>query len=187
MSVPDEKSRLRREMKAARAKVSDEERTRASLALSQRLWPFLQEQRVSSLGVYLATRHEISLDPLIERLLETGGEVSAPRVDTEKNAMAFFRLLSHQSVRSGPWGLREPASDDETVPSLVLVPGVAFDGYGHRLGMGAGYYDRTLRPDIMTVGVCYDWQIVPAVPVESHDLPMKWVFSEQKRLGPFYE
>lgn len=185
MSLPDEKSRLRREMKAARAQVGEDERLRASFALCQRLWSFVREQCISRVGVYLATRTEISLDPLIERLLEAGIEVGAPRIEREKNTMGFFRLSALSDVHIGLWNLREPSSDDEIVPPLVLVPGVAFDGQGHRLGMGAGYYDRFLTPDMVAIGVGYDWQIVPLVPIEDHDLPMDWVFSEKQMLGPF--
>ena len=159
---------------------------RASLALCQHLSPFLLEQRVASVGVYLATRQEISLDPLIERLLEAGVTLSAPRLDTQLNAMAFFRLPSLEKVSTGRWDLREPTSKEEAAPPLVLLPGVAFDARGHRLGMGAGYYDRFLTPDVTTVGVAYDWQIVPSVPCEKHDFAMNWVFSEQRKLGPFF-
>ncbi|BCM91968.1 5-formyltetrahydrofolate cyclo-ligase [Abditibacteriota bacterium] len=185
MSIPDEKSRLRREMKIARSKLNPAERTRASLALGGLLRPFLREHPLQSVGVYLATPAEISLDPLIETLLAEGVEVSAPRINLQLNTMAFIRLHSLTEVQIGPWNLREPLGDEAVIPATVLVPGLAFNEQGHRLGMGAGWYDRTLTPEITTVGICYDWQIVPTVPTEDHDQRMNWIFSEQRQWGPF--
>ncbi|RYX85699.1 5-formyltetrahydrofolate cyclo-ligase [bacterium] len=185
MSIPDEKSRLRREIKSARVQISAAERYSASFALSQRLWSFLLESDVPCVGVYLATPAEISLDPLIENLLQAGIEVSAPRVDLESNSMAFFHMTSLEDVQNGPWNLRQPRSERQITPPLLLIPGVAFDARGHRLGMGAGWYDRTLSSGVQTVGICYDWQIIPHVPTEEHDYPMTWVFSDKRTFGPF--
>ncbi len=185
MSISDEKSHLRREIRTRRAQTNETERSLAAHALSQRLWPFLQQSNTRSIGVYLATPVEISLDPLIQLLLDEGIKVCAPRINLESNTMAFCHLSSLTDVRIGPYNLREPLSDEDITPSLILVPGLAFDTRGHRLGMGAGWYDRTLTPEITTVGICYDWQIIPTIPVEAHDHPMNWIFSDARQWGPF--
>ena len=187
LPVPDQKALLRRDIKAARTTPGEIERARAALALRDALWPFLSQRDEARIGVYLARPFEISLDPLIGILLEANIEVSAPRLDLGEETMQFFRLESLQDVRLGPWNVREPCSTQASTPSLALVPGLAFDAKGHRLGTGGGWYDRTLTPDVTTVGVGFDFQIVPDVPVESHDYSMNWVFSPTRVFGPFDE
>ncbi len=180
-----EKAHLRREMKAARSQLNELERARAALGLCQGLWPLLQAHRAAPVGVYLARPFELSLDPIIETLLEANVCVCAPRLDLELQTMKFFRLSYLDSVRNGPWNVREPVSDELITPEVVLIPGLAFDSKGHRLGTGGGWYDRTISPDMVAVGVGFDWQIVPHVPIEAHDRPMNRVFSPTRSFGPF--
>jgi len=176
---------LRIDMKAARSQFNELERARAALGLCHTLWPWLQLRIGARVGVYLARSFEISLDPLISCLLESGVEVGAPRLDLEAQKMTFFRLRALDAVQSGPWNVPEPTSNEPFLPSVVLAPALALDKHGHRLGTGGGWYDRTLSPDILAVGVAFDFQIVEAVPVEPHDRAMNWVFSEKRALGPF--
>lgn len=184
MTISDEKSRLRFDLKARRATLGEEERVRAARTLCDRLFPFLREQGARNVGVYLAQPVEISLDPLVERLLEAGVVVSAPRLYLEKGTMNFVRLCSLGETRLGSWKLREPSGEEVVMPDWVLAPGVGFDESGRRLGMGGGWYDRTFVLKMVKIGVCFDCQIVPRVPVEKHDWRMNWVFSDARTVGP---
>lgn len=184
LSLFDEKARLRSEIKGLRIQPNEAERARASLHLSHALWPFLENQ-AAPIAVYLARPFELSLDPLIEILLESNVEICAPHLDLERETMTFVRLQSLQDVCNGPWNVREPRGNEVVAPSLVIVPGLAFDPRGHRLGTGGGWYDRTLTPAMTTVGVGFDFQIVARVPVEAHDCTMNWVFSNKRKFGPF--
>ncbi len=184
LPILDQKAQLRRDIKAARTTPCEIERARAALLLCDALWPFLLKRGDRRIGVYLARCFELSLDPLIEILLEADVEVSAPRLDLACQTMKFFRLKSLRDVRVGPWNVREPCSSEAASPSLVLVPGLAFDTKGRRLGAGGGWYDRTLTSDVTAVGIGFDFQIVRVVPVESHDRSMNWVFSPTQQFGP---
>lgn len=184
LSPGQEKAFLRLDMKAARSQFNEFERARAAIAICHTLWPWLMACKHERIGVYLARPFELSLDPLIEALLESGVQVGAPRVDLNEQKMRFVPLRSLDQVRSGPWSVREPEGVEEFSPTVVLVPSLALDERGHRLGTGGGWYDRFLStlPLVLTVGVAFDFQIMPNVPVEAHDHPMHHVWSEKRRV-----
>lgn len=147
---------------------------------------------------YLSHGGELSVSALISRAIAGGCAVAVPRVAGED-------LLFHRIERAdgpffpGAFGIREsdPASPRVfpssgglvAFPACVLVPGLAYDREGHRLGRGKGFYDRFLsaflaafsdrRADIAVVGVCRSEQIVDAVPVEGHDVGVDCLLSEK--------
>lgn len=184
LSPAQEKAFLRFDMKAARSQFNESERARAAIAVCHAMWAWLTACEDDRIGVYLARPFELCLDPLIEALLESGMQVGAPRVDLDRQTMGFFRLPSLEEVRPGPWSVREPERNEEFSPSIVLVPALALDAQGHRLGTGGGWYDRYLASGspVVAVGVAFDFQIVTSVPVEAHDHPMHHVWSEKRRI-----
>ena len=95
--------------------------------------------------------------------------------------MEFILVEDLSLVTPSAFGAPEPVEDgpvarDET--ALVLVPGIAFDCRGHRLGYGGGYYDRFLarEPEHPTIALCYDFQLLPNLEAEPHDIPVQTVF-----------
>ncbi|HEX9995691.1 MAG TPA: 5-formyltetrahydrofolate cyclo-ligase [Abditibacterium sp.] len=183
MTVNDDvlvqKQMMRDEMKAQRSAMNEAERARAAWSLCHRLANFLEQRTERTIGVYLARPYEISLDNLIGGLLRDGYEVAAPRVDLATGQMSFWRLENLEDVEVGPWNVREPfpVHPIKELP-LVLVPGLAFDRVGGRLGTGGGWYDRTLGEVPVKVGVGFDSQIVARVPVQDHDIPMDFLASQ---------
>jgi len=130
------------------------------------------------IGVYLASPLEANLDRVIRNWLHGGIPVAAPRVDVERDEISFWLIHSLDSLEPGAWGLREPpAWEPVETPGLLLVPGVAFDPRGGRLGMGGGWYDRLLAGAATSVGVAFNWQMVPDVPTEAHDRPVDAVLT----------
>lgn len=127
------------------------------------------------IAAYLATDGELNLDPCITALLAGGRAVACPVVDWARRELHFERLHELHTVRVGEKNIREPTSG-EVVPigeiDLLLVPGVAFDRSGHRLGRGGGFYDRILADPAlraMRCGVAFECQMVERVPTEQHD------------------
>ena len=101
----------------------------------------------------------------------------------EGDDLRLLRYTGPDSLRKGAFGIWEPKADGEEAVEgaidLIIVPGVAFDAQGHRLGRGRGFYDRLLSSlDTPKVGICFDFQLVPSVPVESFDHPMDHVITE---------
>ncbi len=175
-----QKAQLRLDMKAARFQFNEAQRARAALSLCHSLWPWLSRHKHQSVGVYLARSFELSLDPLIEALLESGAQVGAPCVNVDTQTMGFFRLPFLDDVQTGPWNVREPCSGEAFSPSVILVPALALDAQGNRLGTGGGWYDRFLPPSVLAIGVVFDFQFVARVPVEDHDRTMNHVWSEKR-------
>jgi 5-formyltetrahydrofolate cyclo-ligase len=121
---------------------------------------------------------ELDTTPILTHILATGRTLVLPRMTTDNGApaLALHRVDSLNDLLPGKWGIREPRADAPLVTlsdiDFALVPGVAFDLEGNRLGYGKGYYDRLLakRPASLTVAaVAFDCQVVDAVPVEPHD------------------
>jgi 5-formyltetrahydrofolate cyclo-ligase len=118
----------------------------------------------------------VDVRPLIDQLVAEGHTVLLPKV-TGDETMELRRYTSRADLAEGAFHIMEPIGEPFTDYSLIdvaLVPGMAFDAAGHRLGRGRGYYDRFLAAHggIHTIGVCFPFQRVAAVPVEEHDVVM---------------
>jgi 5-formyltetrahydrofolate cyclo-ligase len=125
---------------------------------------------------YYSLADEVDTHQLVDTLLSEGKEVYLPRVisDTE---MVLCRYTGPESLQSGAYGIMEPVGDpisERTTIDVILVPGVAFDAEGHRLGRGKGYYDRFLgalpMPRPKLIGICFDFQKVGYVPIDLCDV-----------------
>ena len=127
---------------------------------------------------YLPYNQEVRTTPIVERALKDGKRVAVPKVYGDK--MNFIYITNLNQVAAGYCGIPEPVSDEpiaEDTTALVLMPGVAFDLQGHRIGYGGGYYDKFLaqEPEHPTVALCYDFQILQELPVEKYDIPVDLV------------
>ena len=184
MEGTDPKRDLRKIMKARRREVPSEERSAYSAALCGNLLEREDVQRAIGakgvFAVYLASKEEIDLSPLVERLWAADCRVVVPawRDDT-------YRLVAYSpktELAAGPMGILEPAPGGEGLISVAeddvsvwIVPGLAFSRSGARLGYGGGWYDRFLskaNPSSISLGVAYPFQIVADLPLEPHDIPL---------------
>ena len=124
---------------------------------------------------------EVDITPLIDRLVAQGHTILLPKV-TGEGTMELRRYTSRDDMAEGAFHIQEPVGEpfaDFDQISVALVPGMAFDAAGHRLGRGKGYYDRFLaaHPGIHKIGVCFPFQRVAEVPSEEHDIMMDEVVS----------
>ena len=177
-SANDEKTRLRREIRAALGRITAEERQRAARSAQARLLEVMERSQAAVVLAYLGDGLELDLDPTIEMLLDRGGTVAVPVVLPDRGRMVPARItsLDPSAFDRDRYDLRSPRAPVEIIDldrlDVVLVPGVAFTTTGHRLGRGGGYYDRLLGelPNrVRRVGVCHALQVVPTLPVEPHD------------------
>jgi len=169
------KPQLRRHFCSLRECLSPQEVATASTALCQRLaaWPVLR--KAQTVLTYLAFRNEPDVGLLFGLLPQIRWVV--PRIEGQYLALHLYdptRLVRHR------FGMLEPAADlpvvDHTTLDLVLVPGVAFDLRGYRLGFGGGFYDRLLpTTPALRVGVTYDECLADALPCDEHDQRMDWI------------
>ena len=129
---------------------------------------------------YAAIPPEVNLSPVLEAILAAGKTLVLPRCEAD-GIMTARRIDDFSQLISGAYGIREPKPDAPVVPAaeidLILVPGLAFDRTGRRLGRGKGYYDRFLANfHGKTMGIC--GQLMPEVPMEQHDITMDAVATE---------
>lgn len=128
-----------------------------------------------TVSAFLPIRTEIDTRPLIAQLVESGALVALPTIIGDSPDLVFRQWAPGDSVAKGAFGVEEPLSSSPARdPAILVIPLLAFDRAGYRLGYGGGYYDRaiarlrTLHP-IRTIGVAFDGQEVVHVPREGHD------------------
>jgi 5-formyltetrahydrofolate cyclo-ligase len=182
--MPDQrKQALRTTALAARRAMTNDERAIASIAIAERLLALPELAETRTVLLHAALRDEVDLAAVIGPLLARGVRTLFPRVrGTELELVAAADL---RTLQLGYRGIMEPVGPaiDPTVIDAAIVPGVAFDPQGGRLGQGGGHYDRLLPrlpPDAVRIGVCFACQVVPAVPREPHDVPMHLVVHERR-------
>ena len=175
------KDELRRQMRLRKQQYTQQQLEELSLPVLARLRPRLAEARI--ILAYYSLPDEVNTHQLIDDLLADGKTVLLPTVIGE-GLMEWHVYSSKSELKNGAFGIGESAGEiysgfsKYTSPSekqmIALVPGVAFDAVGRRLGRGKGYYDRFLaaHPHIYKIGVCFDFQRVMEVPVDEQDVPV---------------
>lgn len=133
-------------------------------------------------SVYLPIGAEIDTLPLIDRLLRRGVKLALPHVTGRRGTMRFLAWSPGDPLPDGPMGLRQPAADaPELRPDVIFTPLLAFDARLHRLGYGAGHYDRAFveHPDARRIGLAWSVQRVDAIADDSWDVPLHGIATEQ--------
>lgn len=186
--LKEEKRRIRREVLAVRDALTRKQRRKASCLITERLLGHQWFYRSESLLCYVSYGSELDTKELIREALRLGKAVYVPKV-LAGNRMDFFRIDSPEELRPGFHGIPEPpescgiydgeaalkemARQRNAVPALMLMPGVAFDPRGNRLGYGGGFYDRYLadHPEFQTysIAIGHSCQMVAGLPVEETD------------------
>jgi 5-formyltetrahydrofolate cyclo-ligase len=179
------KPQLRREALARRDAIAPSERAAAAQALAAREFPIDVRAGMVVCG-FSPLRTEIDPVPLMRRLAGRGAQLALPVVLGRGMALVFRAYSFGDVLGSGVWGIREPLPGAlEVIADIVLVPLVAFDRKGERIGYGAGYYDLTLakwrekRP-IVALGIAFAVQEIPAVPVTARDARLDLVLTERE-------
>jgi len=179
------KARLRELCLARRARLSPAERCRMSGAIARHVsaMPAFLDSRTVML--YLALPQEVQTEALLEACHRGAKRVAVPVVSNDDLLAAQLRP-GHVELKTGRFGIPEPGGATPVIPAdeidCVLVPGVAFDRRGARLGFGKGYYDRflcRLPAAAHLCGLAFALQIVERVPEAPHDVRMHWLATEQ--------
>jgi len=178
------KAALRQQIRERLAKISPAVRAVESIELCDRLKPQLQSAR--TILFFAPLPGELDLWPLLEESVPAGKTVALPWFDPATQTYRARRVenLAGEIV-TGKFGVREPAASCREIPSdqfdLVLVPGVAFDLSGHRLGRGKGFYDRLLaKISGVKCGVGYDFQLLEKIPAEPHDAKVNYILTPNR-------
>ncbi|HAL87869.1 MAG TPA: 5-formyltetrahydrofolate cyclo-ligase [Clostridiales bacterium] len=173
-----DKTELRRQIRARKRAMTEAEIEERSARLAQLFFASDAYRNARTIYGYLPYNQEVRTVPMLARALKDGKKVAVPKVYGDE--MKFLYLDDLTAVAKGYAGIPEPIADgpvahDET--ALVLMPGLAFDPQGHRIGYGGGFYDKFLaaEPHHPTLALCYEFQMLPKLEVEAHDIPVDTV------------
>ena len=178
------KSELRAHLKDHRAELAARNPD-AGETLAEKFPMKLLERYGPVVAGYLPIRDEIDPRPLMRRLADAGAELCLPRVNDDGERMTYRAWGFDEPLEERPFGLQEPLASAEVVqPTLILVPLLAFDGHGNRLGYGKGHYDRALASlrehgRAFACAVAFHGQMIDEVPAEPHDQLLDWAITEQ--------
>jgi 5-formyltetrahydrofolate cyclo-ligase len=193
ISLTDAKRALRARMRAARDALPPAVRQAAAAAILQRLCALAPYARATRILSYMSIGSEPDTHAFFDRARRDGKTVVLPRIDRSSKSLMLHRADSVAELVEGVWGIREPSADTPPVAladiDMLLMPGLAFDRKGNRLGYGAGYYDRLLagnstrRP--LRVAAAFDCQLVDALPAGPADQPVHLLVTESQLLQFF--
>ncbi|MCX5665050.1 MAG: 5-formyltetrahydrofolate cyclo-ligase [Planctomycetota bacterium] len=186
--ITDRKNAIRSDMRTRLATLTAAQRAEWSTAACARLIRSVAFARASRVMLYMPMRSEVDVISVALEAFRLGKSVCVPRVDGSRKNMNAVETTSFddESMDSDSLGVRAPKVGQE-IPheeiDLVIVPGVAFDMHGFRLGRGGGYYDRYLARfsrGTATIGVCFDIQFVEEIPTEPTDIAVHAVVSDRR-------
>ena len=177
---------IRTQLLAQRRHCSAEDCLRLSLLIQSRFLDSSAYRQAGCIGLYSPMLNEVQTELLARRCLADGKRLSYPRV--KGAGLEFVAVSGLGDLAPGSYGIPEPTGE-HLVPypelELLVVPGVAFDLSGHRLGYGKGYYDRALAlcgPVLERVGFAYEFQVVAQLPADPHDCRLTRLVTEQRIL-----
>ncbi|MBX6422776.1 5-formyltetrahydrofolate cyclo-ligase [Thermosulfurimonas sp. F29] len=183
------KKQLRKEMLQKRSELSPEERENLSLSICHRFLKTELFERSRTILFFASFGTEVNLFPALGAALLQGKRVGLPRTVISRRTLFFHQIFTLGELVPGPYGILEPPPENPLISpdevDLVLVPGLAFDRSGYRLGYGGGFYDRFLREiRAIKVAPAFSFQVVKNLPHEKHDLPVDFIITEREIIIP---
>lgn len=147
----------------------------ASARLGQQFLACELYRQAKTVYFYLPYNQEVRTIPMLQQAIADGKRVAVPKIYGDE--MRFIYISDLTSLEKNRWGIPEPVADEPVADeptALVLMPGLAFDREGNRLGYGGGFYDKFLseEPNHPTVALCYDFQMVEKLETDAYDIPV---------------
>jgi 5-formyltetrahydrofolate cyclo-ligase len=186
------KAELRKRLRAVRHTAPAEACAQRSRKIVTQLEGLEVVQRARTVALFwpIEARHEVDLRALDASLRARGVTVAYPSVDEETREMTFRVVADVSLLEERGMGFAEPSAQSPVCGrgelDVIIVPAIAIDPRGHRIGYGAGFYDRTLPnlvPPAVPVGVAYDYQLVADVPDTEGDVPVDWIVTDTRVLA----
>ena len=173
-----DKLQLRRSIRERKRAMTEEEIVSRSEKLCERFLASEAYKNAKTIYGYLPYNQEVRTVPMLQQALKDGKKVAVPKCYGDQ--MEFIYLDDLTQVEKGYAGIPEPIADEPIArdkTALVLMPGLAFDAEGHRIGYGGGFYDKYLsaEPGHPTLALCYEFQMLPHLETEEHDIPVDTV------------
>lgn len=182
------KAEIRKKILEARNKLTDDEIAAKSGAILQNVLKTPEYMEACNILLYADYNHEVMTRGIFDDAIMRRKRVYFPKSDKLTNTMAFYQISSLNQLEKGFMGIPEPPENmrlryrfNANEDTLVILPGVAFDTSGHRIGYGKGYYDKFLssRRQLSTMALAFSCQIVDELPCETHDIRMDKIVTEE--------
>lgn len=183
-----EKKLLRQQALKQRKSLNSLEVQGRSHEIAQRLLFLPEYQKAQNILVYMSFDNEVDTRAIITNAWQQKKRVLVPICHTSDKSMQISELCNFSELAPGTWGIPEPKKDclrlaEPAVVDAAIIPGVAFDKRGYRLGHGGGYYDRfltKLAPGCPKIALAYEFMIREYLPNEIHDVPMDYIVTEKE-------
>ena len=188
VTVDSLKTEIRRDAVARRDALPAVERAAAAAAIAARPLPVAVPAGAIVSG-FSPLKSEINPVPLMRAFAAAGARLALPVVAGKGRPLTMRSWNFGEPLDSGVWGIREPKPEaPEVFPDILIVPLLAFDRAGHRIGYGAGYYDMTIArlrgmKPVIAIGIAYAAQEIAAVPATPRDAPLDLVLTERETIG----
>lgn len=177
-----EKARIRKKILSVRNKLSRSLVENKSNIIFHKIRNLAEINKSNYFLIYSAINNEVDTKPIIDFLKNKNKRVLLPKYLDEK--WAIFEFKNWQTVELGPFGILQPKDNksfDKNENDVAIIPGLAFDNNGARLGFGKGVYDNLLNNfKGIKIGLAYDFQIIDLIPTEKHDLKMDLIISDKR-------
>lgn len=173
-----DKLALRKMIREQKRALTDQQIEQASNRLVEMFLASSYYKNARTVYGYLPYNQEVRTTEILAQALRDGKRVAVPKIYGDE--MRFIYLDDLSNVEKGYSGIPEPVADEpegDDPTALVLMPGLAFDREGHRVGYGGGFYDKFLakEPDHPTIALCYDFQMLPHIDTDAYDVPVDCV------------
>jgi len=187
LHFPLMKKTIRAEMRERRKALSPASYAEKSRAIRLKLENLPEFMEADKILVYLSTKQEVDTHELVQDCLDNEQVVYAPKIVGDK--LVICPVKNWDELKKGTFGILEPCEiidpEHPNEMDFILVPGVAFDRKGHRLGYGKGFYDKMLKGvEGHIVGLAFQEQMVKEIPKEAHDIPMDIIITDQSIIQP---
>ena len=190
-SITQAKNEIRQDIIKKRGELGGLEKNEKSLAISKRLFGMDEFKKSKTVFCFLSTLFEVQTEKIIRESLRLGKHVLVPLLDPEEGNLQASRIPSMDiDFMIGKYGIKQPTLKSRDIVAcsnidFVVVPGLAFDNIGNRIGYGAGFYDKFFKKiscDVTRVAVSYDFQLLNLVPHSDLDEPVHFLITETKVL-----
>lgn len=181
------KDQIRQEILRIRNSLSENEIVSNSNIISRKVISTKEFKKSPSIGIYYPIGSEVNTFEIIKYSLATKKTIGLPRI-IDSNRILFFKIMENSfddiKITKGKYGILENSMSDSIIEEmdLLIVPGIAFDLQGNRIGYGKGYYDRFLskRKANYIIGLAFENQIINKIPKTAYDIPVNILFTEKR-------
>ena len=194
MGILGNKKVLRKEILEKRGNVDLNIKKELDKAILNKFYESSYYKNANKIFIYVSYNSELDTKEIINKALEEGKRIFVPRTEYKTKSMDAVKITSLDDLQESGYGILEPSIDEEAIDpnklDLIVVPGVAFDKCGGRIGYGAGYYDRYFKKitnenldKIKKVVLAYDLQIIEHVPMNEFDVFIDYIISEKQSVN----